>query len=93
MKYLLFADNSRVFGSLENAIETLFSFWYRSPESHHLKDDSESDDEYVRNREYGLNLKLATMKLGKSCLLISETAEKEKFVIYFSVSQSDCPES
>ncbi len=36
---------------------------------------------------------MASLRLGKSCLLVTQTVSKEKFVIYFSVSDMDSPES
>jgi hypothetical protein len=43
-------------------------------------------------KEYGLNLKLASMRLGKSCLIMINTIEEEKFIGFFSIDPNKCPE-
>lgn len=46
----------------------------------------------MRN-EYGLNLKLASLRLGTSCLFVTTTTSDEDiFVAYFSDSDTDCPD-
>ena len=42
-------------------------------------------------KEYGLNLKLASMRLGKSCMIVINTIEDERFIGYFSIDSEKCP--
>lgn len=45
----------------------------------------------MRN-EYGLNLKLGSLRLGNSCLFVTTTTDDFIFVSYFSDCEIECPE-
>ena len=70
-------------------MKMMFSFRYRVERS---SADEAYEEELKIRSEYGINLKMASLRLGKSCLFVSKTVDGSIFVSYFSESGNKCPD-
>ena len=84
-QYSYISINDDSFGfSQHEILESLSSF---SIKSQKITSDTRFEEEMEIRKEYGINVKLGCLRLGKSCLYITKLDDHSRFFAYFSTNK------